>query len=102
MNNKIIRSEELSISDSKSEYFIRQMFKAFYQHPLELPDYVLSRYFRLGNRTELFSRDWFTDARIREIQKDKLFIRLIADHIGGMTDQYASRTYKNLYYPDYI
>lgn len=102
VNNKIIHSEELSISDSKSEYFIRQMFKAFYQHPLELPDYVLSRYFRLGNRTELFSRDWFTDDRIREIQKDKLFIRLIADHIGGMTDQYASRTYKNLYYPDYI
>lgn len=102
VRNKIIRSEEISISDSKSEYFIRQMFKAFYQHPLELPDYVLSRYFRLGNRTELFSRDWFTDDRIKKVQKDKLFIRLIADHIGGMTDQYASRTYKKLYYPDYI
>lgn len=61
VNNKIICSEEISISDSKSEYFIRQMFKAFYQHPLELPDYVLSRYFRLANRTEPFSRDWFTD-----------------------------------------
>ena len=102
VNNKIIRSEEISISDSKSEYFIRQMFKAFYQHPLELPDYVLSRYFRLANRTEPFSRDWFTDKRIEDIQKDKLFIRLIADHIGGMTDQYASRTYKQLYYPYYI
>lgn len=100
--HKIIRSEEISISDSKSEYLIRQMFKAFYQHPLELPDYVLSRYFRLANRTEPFSRDWFTDKRIEDIQKDKLFIRLIADHIGGMTDQYASRTYKQLYYPDYI
>lgn len=102
VSNKIIRSEEISISDSKSEYLIRQMFKAFYQHPLELPDYVLSRYFRLANRVEPFSRDWFTDDRIEEIQKDKLFIRLIADHIGGMTDQYASRTYKKLYYPDYI
>lgn len=102
VSNKIIRPEEISISDSKSEYLIRQMFKAFYQHPLELPDYVLSRYFRLANRTEPFSRDWFTDKRIEDIQKDKLFIRLIADHIGGMTDQYASRTYKQLYYPDYI
>lgn len=95
--HKIIRSEEISISDSKSEYLIRQMFKAFYQHPLELLDYVLSRYFRLANRAEPFSRDWFTDKRI-----NKLFVRLIADHIGGMTDQYASRTYKKLYYPDYI
>ena len=105
VRNKIICSEEISISDSKSEYFIRQMFKAFYQHPLELPDYVLSRYFRLADRTEPFSRDWLTDKtdkRIKAIQKDKLFIRLIADHIGGMTDQYASRTYKKLYYPDYI
>lgn len=102
VSNKIIRSEEISISDSKSEYIIRQIFKAFYQHPLELPDYVLSRYFRLSNCMEPFSRDWFTDGRIERIQKDKLFIRLIADHIGGMTDQYASRTYKKLYYPDYI
>lgn len=102
VNNKIICSEEISISDSKSEYFIRQMFKAFYQHPLELPDYVLRRYFRLANRMEAFSRNRFNDDRIEEIQHDKLFIRLIADHIGGMTDQYASRTFKKLYYPDYI
>lgn len=102
VNNKIICSEEISISDSKSEYFIRQMFKAFYQHPLELPDYVLRRYFRLANRMEALSRNRFNDDRIEEIQHDKLFIRLIADHIGGMTDQYASRTFKKLYYPDYI
>lgn len=102
VNNKIICSEEISISDSKSEYFIRQMFKAFYQHPLELPDYVLRRYFRLANCMEAFSRNRFNDDRIEEIQHDKLFIRLIADHIGGMTDQYASRTFKKLYYPDYI
>lgn len=102
VNNKIICSEEISISDSKSEYFIRQMFKAFYQHLLELPDYVLRRYFRLANRMEALSRNRFNDDRIEEIQHDKLFIRLIADHIGGMTDQYASRTFKKLYYPDYI
>ncbi|WP_270380951.1 dGTP triphosphohydrolase [Mitsuokella multacida] len=102
VNNKIICSEEISISDSKSEYFIRQMFKAFYQHPLELPDYVLSRYFRLANRIETFSRNQLNDDRIEEIQHDKVFIRLIADHIGGMTDQYASRAFKKLYYPDYI
>ena len=102
MSDKIIRSEEISISDSKSEYIIRQMFRAFYQHPLELPDYVLGRYFRLSSGIKDFNRDLLSDQKIEEMQKDKLFIRLIADHIGGMTDQYASRTYKKLYYPDYI
>lgn len=102
VSDKIIRSEEISISDSKSEYIIRQMFRAFYQHPLELPDYVLSRYFRLSSDIKDFNRDLLNDKVIEEMQKDSLFIRLIADHIGGMTDQYASRTYKKLYYPDYI
>lgn len=102
VNNKIIRSEEISISDSKSEYFIRQIFKAFYQHPLELPDYVLKRYCRLSENIKDFDRDLLDDDMIEKMQYDSLFIRLIADHIGGMTDQYASRTYKKLYYPDYI
>ena len=102
VTNKIIRSEEISISDSKSEYFIRQMFKAFYRHPLELPDYVLKRYCRLSDQVKDFNRDLLDDDMIEKMQHDGLFIRLIADHIGGMTDQFASRTVKRLYYPDYI
>lgn len=78
------------------------MFKAFYQHPLELPDYVLKRYCRLSENIKDFNRDLLDDDMIEKMQYDSLFIRLIADHIGGMTDQYASRTYKKLYYPDYI
>ena len=46
-----------------------------------------------------FNRAGMNDA---ELKKDAMFIRMVADHIGGMTDQFASRTYKKLYYPDYI
>lgn len=102
VTDKIIRSEEISISDSKSEYFIRQMFKAFYRHSLELPDYVLKRYCRLSGQVKDFNRDLLNDCMVEKMQHDGLFIRLIADHIGGMTDQFASRTVKRLYYPDYI
>lgn len=102
VSSKIVRSEEISVSDSKAEYFIRQMFKAFYLHPLELPDYVLTRYRHLTGHTGNFNRMNINDDTINEMKNNSLFIRLIADHIGGMTDQFASRTYKKLYYPDYI
>lgn len=103
IKNKIIYSEEISIADSKSRYLIRQMFKAFYLHPFELPDYVLKRYFRLIGCGRGFNRDYLNKGGMLEMmKKDRRFIRLVADHIGGMTDQFAARTYKRLYYPDYI
>lgn len=97
MNDRIIYSEEVSISDSKAQYLIKQLFKAFYVHPKQLPDYMLKKYFKLKGRS--FSR---VDMDDEELKKDTMFIRMVADHIGGMTDQFASRTYKKLYYPDYI
>lgn len=44
----IINSKEIAQSDSKAEYFIRQIFKAYYKHPKELPDYILARYYEIG------------------------------------------------------
>lgn len=103
IKNKIIYSEEISIADSKSRYLIRQMFKAFYLHPFELPDYVLKRYCRVIGYGRGFNRDYLNEGGMLEMmKKDRRFIRLVADHIGGMTDQFAARTYKRLYYPDYI
>lgn len=97
MDNKIIYSEEVSISDSKASYLIKHLFKAYYIHPKQLPDYVLSKYFKVKGQS--FNRLNIHDV---ELQNDEIFIRMIADHIGGMTDQFASRTYKKLYFPDYI
>ena len=97
MDDRIIYSEEVSISDSKAEYLIKQLFKAFYVHPKQLPDYVLEKYFRV-KKGALNRADLDEEA----LRADDIFIRMIADHIGGMTDQFASRTYKKLYYPDYI
>ena len=97
MDDRIIYSEEVSISDAKAQYLIKQLFKAFYVHPKQLPDYMLGKYFKLKGRS--FNRAGMNDA---ELKKDAMFIRMVADHIGGMTDQFASRTYKKLYYPDYI
>lgn len=99
MVDKIISSEEVSIADTKAEYFIRHIFRAFFEHPLELPDYVLSKYLCRDNNISNYSR---SKIDIKTLQDDPAFQRTIANHIAGMTDQYAARLYKKLYYPDYV
>ena len=79
--NRVICSEQISISDAKSEYLIRQLFRAFYSHPKQLPDYVLEKYCRRNDME-------FNRANLKEdmLRKDPNFIRTICDHISGMTD----------------
>ena len=96
IEKKVILSEQISISDAKSEYIIRQLFRAYYSHPKQLPDYVLQKYCdRCGI---LFDRAELDD---RAFQKDSRFVRTICDHISGMTDQFAAREYLHLYMPEY-
>ncbi len=92
-------SQQISQSDAKAEYIIRRLFEAYFIHPQQLPDYILDRYFfKQGkelNRLNL-------GKQISTLQKDGAFIRLICDHIGGMTDQFAAREYKKLFELEYI
>ena len=95
ITNKVVFSDFISTADSKSEYVIKQLFKAFYKHPKQLPDNVLTRYYvRMGSSlNRLTMKD-------DEIRNDPRFIRAICDHIAGMTDQFASREYRRLYIPE--
>ena len=95
LTNKVIFSEKISIADSKSEYVIKQLFKAYLRHPKQLPDYVLIRYY--SKKGSKLNRLNINDD---ELKKDPFFIRTICDHIAGMTDQFASREYKRLYIPE--
>ena len=94
--DQVICSEQISISDSKAEYLIKQLFKAFYTHPKQLPDYVLVKYCKGCNID--FNR---ATLNIEQLQSDSKFIRTICDHIAGMTDQFAAREYNRLYIPEY-
>lgn len=97
ITSKVICSQEISASDAKSEYIIKQLFKAYYVHPKQLPDYILEKYcLRRGLE---FDRISLPD---EDLKKDSGFIRAICDHIAGMTDQYAAREYFRLYIPEHI
>lgn len=93
----IIFSKEISQSDSKAEYIIRQIFKAYYKHPKELPNYILTRYYK-GYDPDCFDRSIILEDSLKT---DPFFIRLICDHIAGMSDQFSAREYLNLYLPEY-
>lgn len=95
----LVMSQSISQSDSKAEYIVSQLFKAYYTNPQQLPDYILERYFKKRgmhvNRLEL-------DKQVIELRKDADFIRCIVDHIACMTDQFVEREYNKLYTPGYF
>lgn len=93
----IISSLEISQSDSKAIHVIKQIFLAYYSHPKQLPDYILRRYYEVKGFT--FSRAEIVD---KQLQDDPQFVRLICDHIAGMTDQFAAREFNKLYVPEYF
>jgi len=96
ITSKVICSQEISASDAKSEYIIKQLFKAFHAHPKQLPSYVLDKYCkRNGMHFDRATLD------VAALQSDPKFIRTICDHISGMTDQFAAREYFHLYIPEY-
>jgi len=97
IKRQIVCSEQITISDSKSRNIISSLFEAFYLHPKQLPDYALSKYCKQAGIP--FDRLSLDDSRL---QQDPAFMRAISDHIAGMTDQYAARTFTLLTMPEYI
>ena len=96
-DNWVLCSIEIKQADHKAEYMIRHMYKAYHKHPLELPDYILARYY--NEKMEDFDRTMVNEEKLKN---DRKFKRYICDHIAGMSDQFAAREYLKLYYPDYF
>jgi len=133
---------EIKRMDSRAEYFLKQIFKAFHKHPKQLPQYTHNLFIdtvkeslsRLVNKT-----DESLSSAIKEYLKSDNFkcgdtcsfipqskypnstqiensfcpllkfnqdacegIRVIINHIAGMTDRYAHLEYSRLYFPPEI
>lgn len=93
----VIFSEEISIADTKAEKIIVDLFSAYYQNPRQLPDYILNRYYVMKGIE--FNRLTIDETKLKQ---DVGFVRSVCDYLAGMTDQFASREYMRLTYPDYV
>jgi len=101
VHTHIYRSRTVRRLDARARTFITGLFAAYYQDPLQLDDYALLRY-----RAEIggsFLRDVAEEHVDQEIEQRyhnrPAFLRVIADHVGGMSDTYALKEYERLYLP---
>jgi dGTPase len=97
----IINSFSVNRADGRARHFLKHLFRAYYLNPRQLESYVLLRFKEMEGVAYL--RDLpikKLDAEIKQhYQKNLRFIRLICDHIAGMSDQYALREYEKLFLP---
>ena len=133
---------EIKRMDSRAEYFLKQIFKAFHKHPKQLPQYThklfvdavrshLSKFTNTGEKrlstaikallesstlkcsdtcAYVPKSDYPVDAQIENSFCPLLRfnesacegIRVIINHIAGMTDRYAHLEYSRLYFPPEI
>jgi dGTPase len=98
----IISHQEVNRQDHRAHLVMSGLFRAYYGNPLTLPTYVLLRVH------EETGRSYLRDLPIKQIpgevtkhyHTDPRFVRLIVDHLAGMSDRYAIDEYKALYDPN--
>lgn len=101
ISNEILNSYIVNRMDGKARYIVRQIFKAYYENPRQLPDSTLKSYDEISGKgyVRRISSKSQTEQVLREMKKDPAFVRLICNHIAGMTDKYALEEFERLYLP---
>ena len=98
---QVYRSFTVSRLEARARPFIRGLFAAYYRDPLQLDNYVLLRYRTAHGGTYL--RDLSGNRVTEEVETryhgKPEFVRLIADHIAGMSDSFALKEYERLFLP---
>jgi dGTPase len=98
---QVYRSFAVARLEARARTFLRGLFAGYWRDPLQLDDYVLLRYRTMTGGTYL--RELPGDRVAAEVatryQGRPEFARLIADHIGGMSDSFALKEYERLYLP---
>jgi dGTPase len=97
----IINHQEVNRQDHRARVVMAGLFRAYHDNPLLLPTYALLRF------REETGRPYLRDVPIPQIPAevaqhyrfDPRFVRLVADHLAGMSDRFALEEYAALYHP---
>jgi dGTPase len=101
IDNEILNSYTVNRMDGKAKYIIKQIFKAYYENPRQLPNATLKKYHEITGKPyirRIINKNE-TEKILGEMKRDQQFVRLICNHIAGMTDKYALEEYEKLYLP---
>lgn len=117
LNNKVLNSTEVSVSDQNASDIIKSLYEAYYKNPRLLhkgtKEKIYNDFMRVKNSTGQINdiidlvnsssyaiEDEFN--RIKEhsndeyAEKHKILVRNICDYIAGMTDSYAVAEYNKI------
>ncbi len=97
----IINHEEVNRQDHRARLVLTGLFRTFHSNPLTLPTYALLRF------SEATGRPYLRDLPLARLQAEvdrhyrhsPELIRIIVDHLAGMSDRYALQEYDALYHP---
>jgi dGTPase len=87
--------QQVARMDEKGVMVIRKLYEAYRRVPTILPDYVYRKYEDVGGE----KIDRSLQQTLESARKDDRFSRIIAEHIAGMTDQYAICEYNDALVP---
>lgn len=85
---EIIEFSRLNWEDEMGEKLLSRLFEAYFNYPGLLPEYVLEKYF-LDKGVAYSKASIEAERQVLNLQQDDLFLRLICDHVAGMTDNFA-------------
>jgi dGTPase len=97
----IINHQEVNRQDHRAQLVMSGLFRAYYGNPLTLPTYVLLRFHEDTGRAYLRDLPIKTIGQevARHYHSEPRFVRLIVDHLAGMSDSYALAEFETLYRP---
>lgn len=97
----IINHWQVNRQDWRARKVVTSLFRAFYSNPLTLPDYVLLRAAEELGFPYLRDRPFASLAgEIRDrYHASPGFVRLVTDHVAGMSDRFALEEYRSLEQP---
>lgn len=121
VTKKVLVCSEVACFDNKASMIVQELFKAYYNKPLLLPQSVLRRIYketikqyentinlnvsdvgivkkeigRMINPTQIEC----SEKQKEYFEKQKILVRAIVDYIAGMTDSYAVNEYNRIYKP---
>ena len=95
---KVINSYAVNRADDRARRYMTSLFTSYYTNPRLLEDHVLIRFRELSGVR--FLRDCRPTDVADEIRthyrNNPIFVRLLADHLSGMTDTWALKEHERL------
>lgn len=92
LKKNVINSYSAQVLDGKAAYIIRKLFKAYYNNPCQMHDSAVRNLFKMIHQD--FDRSRIMDV---SVGNEVVLIRVIADYIAGMTDNFAYEQFDLLY-----